>query len=141
MPQRIVKDIVTHTYGFDIFDKDRNESMIYNLLFKGTPYGADGTIQVKSDTAFIPIENKQQEFEFNVYESDAARRPGEDGNLMSLNSGEENGMRITIPVPHKYRRKAREYGVYATFRINNEILELIITDKEGNQVGYDRKAL
>lgn len=141
MPQRIVKDIVTHTYGFDIFDKDRNESMIYNLLFKGTPYGADGTIQVKSDTAFIPIEKKQQEVEFIVYESDAARRPGEDGNLMSLNIGEENGMKITIPVPHKYRRNAREYGVYATFRINNEILELIITDKEGNQVGYDRKAL
>lgn len=139
----VVKDIATHTYGFNCRRSSDKKDMIYNLLFKGTPFGSDGKIVVKSDTDFVAVEDSQTVVEWVVYESDGKRGVGEDANWMEYGSNEnKNGMRVTVHIPPEYLGKARSYSHWVTFSLDvNGILEIIITDKNGNRIGYDKKQI
>lgn len=139
----VVKDIATHTYGFNCRRSSDKKDMIYNLLFKGTPFGSDGKIVVKSDTDFVAVEDSQTVVEWVVYESDGKKGVGENANWMEYGSNEnKNGMRVTVHIPPEYLGKARSYSHWVTFSLDvNGILEIIITDKNGNRIGYDKKQI
>lgn len=138
-----VNDIATHTYGFGSIRSSDKKGMIYNLLFKGTPFDANGKIVVKSETDFIAREDTETQLIWTVYESDGKKGVGEDANWMEYGSNEnKNGMKVTIQIPPEYLGKARSYSTWVTFSLdNNGILEIIITDKEGNRIGYDKKQI
>ena len=139
----VVKDIATHTYGVNCRRSSDNKAMIYNLLFKGTPFGSDGKIVVKSDTSFNAVDDSQTVVEWVVYESDGKKGIGEDANWMEYGSNEnKNGMRVTVHIPPEFLGKARSYFHWVTFSLDvNGILEIIITDKNGNRIGYDKKQI
>ena len=139
----VVRDIATHTYGFNCQRSSDKKDMIYNLLFKGTPFGPDGKIVVKSDTSFIAIDDSQTVVEWVVYESDGKKGVGENANWMEYGSNEnKNGMRVTVHIPPEFLGKARSYSHWVTFSLDvNGILEIIITDKNGNRIGYDKKQI
>lgn len=138
-----VKDIATHTYGFNCRRSSDKKDMIYNLLFKGTPFGPDGKIVVKSDTSFNAVDDSQTVVEWVVYESDGKKGIGEDANWMEYGSNEnKNGMRVTVHIPPEFLGKARSFPHWVTFSLDvNGILEIIITDKNGNRLGYDKKQI
>ncbi len=134
-----VCDIASRTYGFDSTRK--GESMIYNLLFKDTPFDENGKIVVKSPTSFIALKDDQKRVAYTVYESDAAPGIGDDQHWMRLDDhSTTNGMKVTVDIPPAYLGKATKYSQYVTFVLDtNGILELIITDVDGKQVGYAKQ--
>ena len=134
-------DIATCTYGFNCTRSRDGKRMIYNLLFKGTHFGSDGKIIVKETDSFCAVKDSQTEVNWTVYESNAEKGFGEDANWMDYGSNEhKNGMEVIIKIPPEYIGKARLYKHWVTFCLDkNGILEIIITDKDGRQIGYDKK--
>lgn len=133
----------SHTYGFDSRRREDGKDMIYNLLFKGTPFDANGKIFVKSDTSFKAIRDTQTEIKWTVYESDAEEGVGEYANWMEYGSSEsKNGMEVIIQIPPEYLGKARSYSTWVAFSLSSDgILEMIITDEKGNRIGYSVKQI
>ncbi len=134
---------VKATYGFNCRRSSDKKDMIYNLLFKGTPFDANGKIVVKSTTDFVAVEDTQTQVKWVVYESDGKKGVGEDANWMEYGSNEnKNGMQVTVQIPPEYLGRACSYSHWITFSLdNNGILEIIITDKDGKRVGYDKKQI
>lgn len=141
--QITVNDIATHTYGFSSRRSSDKKDMIYNLLFKGTPFDENGKIVVKSSTDFIAIKDTQTEICWTVYESNCKQEECDEGNWMEYGTNENaNGMKVTVQIPSEYIGKARSYSLWVAFSLDtNGILEIIITDKDGKQVGYDKKQI
>lgn len=138
----VVKDIVTHTYGFNAW-KDGENEMIYNLLFKGMSFDGEREITVKSDMYFWPLDDKQKSITFTVYESDGIKGKGKDGNWMSFGAdANANGMEVTVPVPEDFIGRAKGYTVWLSFKLDIDgVLEIIVTDGFGDKVGYVKKQL
>lgn len=137
-----VSDIVTHTYGFNAW-KDGEEEMIYNLLFKDASFESKQELCVKSDMYFWPLDDNQKSITFTVYESDGRKGSGSDGNWMPFDTDTNaNGMEVTVPIPEDFIGRARGYTVWLSFRLDLDgVLEIIVTDGYGEQVGYDKKQL
>lgn len=136
-----VKDISATTYGFDSMYESTRES-IYNMIYKNTPF-EDGKIRVRSDTGFVALKDSQTAVTFTVYESASLPGEGFAGNFYDLGKGETpNGMEVSVPIPQSYYGRATQYSMYAEFVLDsNGILELIITDPDGNRLGYTSSAV
>ena len=137
-----VRDIATHTYGFNSRRSSDGKNMIYNLLFKGTKFDSAGKIVVKSDTSFVACEDSQTKVSWTVYESNEKKRTGDNANWMEYGSNEnQNGMKVTVAIPPEYLGKASQYPCWVTFSLDQRtgILEIIVTDRDGKRVGYDKK--
>ena len=139
----VVHDIASHTYGFGSRRSEDKKDMIYNLLFKGTPFGDSSKIVVKSESSFVAIEDTQTRIGFTVYESDGKKGLGSNANWMDYGSGEDkNGMSVTVQIPPDYLGKASSYSCWVSFELDQSgVLEIIITDNAGNRVGYDKKQI
>ncbi len=140
-PEGKVIDIASHTYGFNCLHGDK--AMIYNLLFKGTEFDKNGKISVTSKDTFLSPEDHFTSIYFVVYESDATHTDDEESRWMAYGTDENaNGIQISVNIPDEYIDKATEYFVWVTFTLNkNGIFEMIITDKNGKRVGYEKKQL
>lgn len=136
-----VIDIATHTYGFES-RKDCVIDMIYNMIFKGTSFGDSDRISARSETSFIPLRDDQTQVSFRVYESEAVRGDGEDGNWMDLGSGEiYNGLEVSVQVPPEYLGKATGFNMWPEMSLDsNGILEITVRDRAGNRLAYGTTA-
>ena len=136
-----LKNLVSHTYGFDSQRSSDKRNMIYNVLYKNTPY--EGSIKAISESSFVAIKDSQDHLSFTVYESDCIENVGDEDNWMDYGSGEkENGMKVTVYIPETHLGKATTWPVWVSFALDsNEVLEIIITDINGKRVGYDKKQI
>lgn len=134
-------DIATHTYGFDS-RKDGQIDMIYNMIFKGTPFKDSDRISVRSETSFIPQRNDQTRVSFRIYESEASKGVGEDGNWMPYGNGEMyNGLEVSVQVPPEYLGKAKGFNMWPELSLDsNGILEITVRDRSGNRLAYGTTA-
>ena len=134
-PKNVVLDSAAHTYGFNSNREGYDDTFIYNLVYKDTPYLEN--ISVISPTPFRATTNDQDKIVFNVYETDNKPEECDDGHWYPLGSHISNGMTVSVNVPNKYLGRAKEFLVNVEFCLNRDgILEMIITDMDGNRVGY-----
>lgn len=134
-PKNVVLDSAAHTYGFDSNREGYDDTFIYNLVYKDTQYLEK--ISVISPTPFRATTNDQDKIVFNVYETDNKPEECDDGHWYPLGSHISNGMTVSVNVPNKYLGRAKEFLVNVEFCLNRDgILEMIITDMDGNRVGY-----
>ncbi|MBQ3735789.1 MAG: Hsp70 family protein, partial [Candidatus Methanomethylophilaceae archaeon] len=135
-------DICSTTYGFDSH-YHMTERAVYNMIYRGTPFGTDGRISIQSDSSFIPLRDSQTAVSFVVYESAVNKGDGFEGNWFHLGNGEtENGMEVTIPIPRSYYGRATQFHMWVEYVLDsNGILEMIITDPDGNRLGYTSSAV
>ena len=130
-------DCASLTYGFDS-NRGGDMPMIYNMIFKGTPFGDSDFITVKAETSFIPHDDHQNRVSFRIYESEGKRGEGDDGNWMDYGNDETyNGMEVVVQVPPQYLGKARGFRMWPILSLDsNGILELTIVDRAGNKLAY-----
>ena len=138
-------EICACTYGFDSKNSERNENMIYNLLFKGTQYDESGRIEATASTSFIALADDQKVLVWNVYETQAYADECVNGAWLPFGANERaNGMRISVDIPYEYyaHKRSKEYACTPTFVLDkNGILEFIIKDNKGNVVGYVKEQI
>lgn len=132
-----VLDSASQTYGFrSRFNGE--EHRIYNMIYKGTPFGDDDRISVRSESDFIPMRDDQTCVNFDIYESEAIRGDGEDADWFDMGCGEvANGLRVTVQVPPEFIGRARGFRMWVTLTLDsNGILEITVTDRAGNRIGF-----
>ncbi len=135
-----ILDCAALTYGFES-RKNLVTPMIYNMIYKGSPFGTEDAIRVRSECTFVPLRDDQTSVSFEIYESEAKR--GEDGDdWMDLGSGEVfNGLVVSVQVPPEYLGHATRFNMYASMSLDpNGILELTILDTAGNKLAYGSSA-
>ena len=132
-----VIDSSTVTYGFESH-YNGGESMVYNMIFKGTPFDENGTIRMRTDTTFVPMRDNQTKVVFDIYESDTRRGDCLEGNWARFGNGEvQNGLRVTVQVPPQFLGRATSFCMWVELRLDcNGILEITVTDLGGNKLGY-----
>lgn len=130
-------DTSTVTYGFDSH-YDGGEVMIYNMIFKGTPFDENGRIRVKTDSCFVPMRDDQTKVSFYIFESESRKGDGPDGNWAHFGNGEvQNGLHLTVQVPPEYLHKATGFCMWVELTLDaNGILEIVVTDRAGNKLAY-----
>ena len=138
-----IERIVPHTYGFGCTRSTDKKRMIYNLLFKGMPFGPNGKIEIESPISFCAIEDNQVRVVWEVYESDWYQPLGTDEHWMDFGSDEsKNGLKVVVPIPAEYKNKARSYSHKIKMALDsNGILEIIVVDKNGKLIVQDKKLI
>ncbi|MBQ8495909.1 MAG: Hsp70 family protein [Clostridia bacterium] len=136
-------EIATMTYGFKSTRREDGREMIYNILYKGTPFGKKKRIRKKAETSFVALNPNQKEISFVVYESEARQGKGEYANWMDLGSDEaKNGLAVSVPVPRRYRGKANTYHCFPSFSLDKDgILKITVYSKYGRKLASERKKL
>ena len=132
-----VIDSSTVTYGFESH-YNGGETMIYNMIFKGTPFDENGTIRVRTDSTFTALRDSQTKVVFDIYESDTRKGDCLEGQWARFGNGEvQNGLRVTVQVPPQFLGKATNFCMWVELKLNcNGILEITVTDLAGNKLGY-----
>ena len=130
-----VIDCAPLTYGFESRNSEFGEQMIYNMIYKSTPFDDTGMIRTTSDSDFIPLRDDQTVVSFDVYESE--QRKG-DSDWFSFGNGEVyNGLHCTVQVPPEYLGKARGFRMWVSLALDsNGIIDITIRDRAGNKLGY-----
>ena len=137
-----VIDSSTVTYGFESHYNGR-EVMIYNMIFKGTPFDENGTIKIRSDTTFTALRDNQTKVVFDIYESDTRKGDCIEGYWARFGNGEvQNGLRVTVQVPPQFLGRATSFCMWVELRLDcNGILEITVTDLAGNKLGFASSTL
>ena len=137
---RIVNQITSKTYGFSSFNSGLNKQMIFNMIYKDTPFKDKDTIENSSGKAFTPLNDDQAQATFIVYESENVKGTGPHADWSDFNHGERpNGLVVSVDIPAEYENKATQYALYPTFTLDkNGIFNLIIRDKDGRIVSKKR---
>lgn len=133
-----VADIVGCTYGFESTNSELDRLMIYNLIYKGTPY--NGNIEVSAPTNFHAKHDSQTQITFDVYESDCRKDIDDTNRWMDKSMGKPNGMTITLDIPKEYIGNATGFKVTPSISINsNGIIVFILTDLKGKRYTVPNK--
>ena len=137
-----VIDSSTVTYGFESH-YNGGEIMIYNMIFKSTPFDENGIIRARTDTTFTAMRDSQTKIVFDVYESGTRKGDCVEGYWARMGNGEvQNGMRVTVQVPPQFLGKATSFCMWVELTLNcNGILEITVTDLGGNKLGYASSTL
>lgn len=127
-------DCASHTYGFES-RKNGGEAMIYNMIYKATPFDDTGMIRATSDSDFIPMYDDQTNVSFDIYESEHLRG---DSDWFSFGQGENfNGLHCTVQVPPEYLGKARGFRMWVSLTLDtNGILDITVRDRAGNKLAF-----
>lgn len=137
-----IRTIASKTYGFSAYYNNTEELRIYNMIFKGTPFGKKKYIRKESDTSFSPHTSHQDHCTFSIYESEARQGTGKDGAWIDIDSNtKQNNLSVSIPVPKRYYSKgnARNYKCYPKLTLTRDgILEIKICNKLGFKLASSR---
>ncbi len=129
-----VIDCATLTYGFESH-KDGGDAMIYNMIYKSTPFDDTGMIRTTSSSDFIPMRDDQTMVAFDIYESEHLK--GE-SDWFPLGQGETyNGLHCTVQVPPEFLGKARGFSMWVSLTLDaNGILDITVRDRAGNKLAF-----
>lgn len=129
-----VIDCATVTYGFESH-KDGGDAMIYNMIYKSTPFDDTGMIRTTSDSDFIPMHDDQTLVAFDIYESEHLKG---DSDWFALGQGETyNGLHCTVQVPPEFLGKARGFSMWVSLTLDtNGILDITVRDRAGNRLAF-----
>ena len=131
-PKKVV-DCASHTYGIECLmgEDDDRETRISNIILKDTPY-KNGVLTAKHEGAYTPTKDNQQLVRISVYEHDEKE---EDSDLIA---GRYRGDSCEISVPYEFysKNKSRDFSFYVRLTLKNNIIEIEVTDEEGNVIPH-----
>lgn len=130
-----VIDCATMTYGFESHRGGAPTPMLYNMIYKNTPFDDTGLIRITTESDFVPLYDDQTLVEFDIYESEMHKN---ESNWFDMGSGESlNGLRCTVQVPPEFLGRARGFQMWVTLTLDvNGILEISVRDRAGNKLSY-----
>lgn len=133
VPEPVIVDCASHTYGIEcIFGHGNDEEKrISNIILKDTPY-VDRILTGIGKTPYYPHNDDQQQVRISVYEHDEIEDDTE------LSAGKYKGYFCEIAVPYELYSKNRsnEYAFYVRLTLRNNIIEIEVTDKDGNIIPH-----